>query len=126
MERQTCSCHDGGGGAYVFSDVAHRRPAHHAHAPRRPAARAAPGSALSQHLSTQHTAMTMLMSPLTLAMEGYGTYRFPSGTVYTGEFLDGEFHGDGEGRMGRASHLGQLVRGHLLQGDAVDLDIVQS
>ena len=28
-------------------------------------------------------------------MEGYGTYRFPSGTVYTGEFLDGEFHGEG-------------------------------
>ena len=28
-------------------------------------------------------------------MEGYGTYRFPSGTVYTGDFLDGEFHGEG-------------------------------
>ena len=28
-------------------------------------------------------------------MEGFGTYRFPSGTTYTGEFVDGEFHGEG-------------------------------
>lgn len=28
-------------------------------------------------------------------MEGFGTYRFPSGTVYKGFFLDGEFHGEG-------------------------------
>ena len=27
-------------------------------------------------------------------MEGYATYTFPSGTIYTGQFLDGEFHGE--------------------------------
>ena len=26
---------------------------------------------------------------------GYGTYNFPNGSVYSGEFKDGLFHGDG-------------------------------
>ena len=28
-------------------------------------------------------------------MEGHGKYTFPSGTIYTGQLLDGEFHGQG-------------------------------
>jgi len=28
-------------------------------------------------------------------MEGYGKYTFSNGTVYSGQFLDGEFHGEG-------------------------------
>ena len=28
-------------------------------------------------------------------MEGHGKYTCPSGCVYTGQFLDGEFHGEG-------------------------------
>ena len=28
-------------------------------------------------------------------MEGHGKYTFPSGTIYTGQPLDGEFHGQG-------------------------------
>lgn len=28
-------------------------------------------------------------------MEGHGKYTFPSGSVYTGQLLDGEFHGEG-------------------------------
>ena len=27
-------------------------------------------------------------------MEGYGKYTFSNGTVFTGQFLDGEFHGE--------------------------------
>ena len=28
-------------------------------------------------------------------MEGHGKYTFPSGSIYTGQLLDGEFHGQG-------------------------------
>ena len=42
-------------------------------------------------------------------MEGYGTYRFPSGTVYTGEFLDGEFHGEGTLQRTGAGYLDMLL-----------------
>ena len=27
-------------------------------------------------------------------MEGYGKYTFATGTVYNGQFLDGQFHGE--------------------------------
>ena len=36
-------------------------------------------------------------------MEGYGKYTFTTGTVYTGQFLDGEFHGEVSERRGGCS-----------------------
>lgn len=42
-------------------------------------------------------------------MEGYGTYTFPTGTVYTGQFLDGEFHGEVCGKATAGSPLDHLL-----------------
>ena len=56
-------------------------------------------------------------------MEGYGTYRFPSGTVYTGEFLDGEFHGEGTLQFpGAGKYIAQWVVGKAVKGRYVFAD----
>jgi len=58
-------------------------------------------------------------------MEGYGTYRFPSGTVYTGEFLDGEFHGEGTlqyagcGKYHASWEHGKLIKGRYVFEDGL-------
>ena len=58
-------------------------------------------------------------------MEGYGTYRFPSGTVYTGEFLDGEFHGEGTlqfadcGKYHAKWEHGKAVKGRYVFADGL-------
>ena len=44
-------------------------------------------------------------------MEGFGTYRFPSGTTYTGEFIDGEFHGEGTYYYRTAKYVGMFEKG---------------
>ena len=56
-------------------------------------------------------------------MEGYGTYRFPSGTVYTGEFLDGEFHGEGTLQFdGCGKYIATWERGKAVTGRYVFSD----
>lgn len=56
-------------------------------------------------------------------MEGYGTYKFPSGTVYTGEFLDGEFHGEGTLQFeGCGKYIAQWERGKAVKGRYVFAD----
>ena len=56
-------------------------------------------------------------------MEGFGTYRFPSGTVYTGEFLDGEFHGEGTLQYdGCGKYIGQWEHGKCIKGRYVFSD----
>ena len=56
-------------------------------------------------------------------MEGFGTYRFPSGTVYTGEFLDGEFHGEGTLQFdGCGKYIAQWVHGKAVKGRYVFSD----
>eukprot|EP00325_Prymnesiales_sp_UTEX-LB-985_P031502 CAMPEP_0174721734 /NCGR_PEP_ID=MMETSP1094-20130205/37039_1 /TAXON_ID=156173 /ORGANISM="Chrysochromulina brevifilum, Strain UTEX LB 985" /LENGTH=172 /DNA_ID=CAMNT_0015922479 /DNA_START=81 /DNA_END=599 /DNA_ORIENTATION=+ len=58
-------------------------------------------------------------------MEGYGTYRFPSGTVYTGELVDGEFHGEGtlqyagSGKYHATWDHGRLVKGRYVFDDGL-------
>ena len=60
-------------------------------------------------------------------MEGYGTYRFPSGTVYSGEFLDGEFHGEGtlqfadQGKYHATWDHGVALKGRYVFGDSLAL-----
>jgi hypothetical protein len=56
-------------------------------------------------------------------MEGYGTYRFPSGTVYTGDFLDGEFHGEGTLQFADAGkYHARWERGKAIKGRYVFSD----
>ena len=58
-------------------------------------------------------------------MEGQGTYRFPSGTVYTGEFLDGEFHGEGTlqfegcGKYHATWEHGKAIKGRYVFNDGL-------
>ena len=58
-------------------------------------------------------------------MEGYGTYRFPSGTVYTGDFLDGEFHGEGtlqfagSGKYHARWEHGKAIKGRYVFADGL-------
>lgn len=57
-------------------------------------------------------------------MEGHGKCTFPSGTVYTGQFLDGEFHGEGvlayTGGCGK--YLATWNRGKVVTGRYVFAD----
>ena len=56
-------------------------------------------------------------------MEGFGTYRFPSGTVYTGEFLDGEFHGEGTLQFADVGkYIAQWEHGKAIRGRYVFAD----
>jgi len=56
-------------------------------------------------------------------MEGFGTYKFPSGTVYTGEFLDGEFHGEGTLQFeGCGKYIAQWEHGKAVKGRYVFSD----
>uniref|UniRef100_A0A7S3EPL6 MORN repeat-containing protein 5 n=1 Tax=Haptolina ericina TaxID=156174 RepID=A0A7S3EPL6_9EUKA len=58
-------------------------------------------------------------------MEGYATYTFPSGTIYTGQFLDGEFHGEGtlqfpdSGKYEATWRHGKAVRGRYVFSDGL-------
>jgi hypothetical protein len=56
-------------------------------------------------------------------MEGFGTYKFPSGTVYTGEFVDGEFHGEGTLQFsGSGKYVATWERGKAIKGRYVFAD----
>ena len=61
-------------------------------------------------------------------MEGKGCYRFTSGTVFTGAFLDGEFHGDGIlefpgcGRYIATWERGKVVKGNYVFADGLGYD----
>ena len=58
-------------------------------------------------------------------MEGYGTYKFPSGTTYTGEFVDGEFHGkgtleyEGAGKYEATWDHGKVIKGRYVFADGL-------
>ncbi len=47
--------------------------------------------------------------------DGYGVYKYNDGTVYTGQFQDGERHGKGKIEWGKSSgggvHEGEWVQG---------------